>query len=155
MAAISAVGWITPVSLLARETTTSGRPTPAGQVFIRSSSQSRSIRPLARTGQPSAMSPLVMQVAKALACSAKPTTGRRKPAAMALSIAKALASVPPLVKVTEPSLAPTRLATWPRARSIAARAVRPAEWTEEGLPPIARAQATASAASIRIGAVAL
>ncbi len=111
--------------------------------------------PLANTGQPSTMWPCAMALCSVLACSARPTIGSRAPAATALSMARALASVPPLVKVTEPSLAPTNRATSPRDRSTAARAVRPAAWTEDGLPPIARAQATASAASGRIGAVAL
>ncbi len=74
---------------------------------------------------------------------------------MALSMARALASEPPLVKVIEPSLTPTRPATSERAVSTTARAARPAACTEEGLPPMARARATASAASGRIGDVAL
>ncbi len=67
--------------------------------------------------------------------------GRRTPAAMALSMASALASVPPLVKVTASALTPTSAATSARARSTAARASRPAAWTDDGLPPIASAQA--------------
>ena len=90
-----------------------------------------------------------------LACSASPIRGRRTPVAKALSMASALASVPPLVKVTASSGAPTRAATWMRASSTAARALRPAPCTDEGLPPMVSARATACAASERIGAVAL
>jgi hypothetical protein len=65
------------------------------------------------------------------------------------------ASVPPLVKITWPGSAPTSRATLARAASTAARAARPSAWIEDGLPTSFAARTTASAASGRIGAVAL
>jgi hypothetical protein len=50
---------------------------------------------------------------------------------------------------------PTSAATARRARSSAARALRPAWWIEEGLPVTASAARTASITSGRTGAVAL
>ena len=80
---------------------------------------------------------------------------RPAPAATALSMARALASVPPLVKTTVEAGAAIRAATSALACSTRARAARPAACTEDGLPTLARACATASAASGRTGAVAL
>jgi hypothetical protein len=80
---------------------------------------------------------------------------RSTPARTALSIAKALASVPPLTKVTLPALAPTSAATSALAASISALAARPPACTDDGLPPSASACATAAAASDRTFAVAL
>jgi len=84
-----------------------------------------------------------------------PIKRRREPAATALSTARALASVPPLVKMMVEAGAPIRAATWSRAVSTIARAARPAAWMEDGLPPRAIAWVAAARASGRIGAVAL
>ena len=70
-------------------------------------------------------------------------------------MARALDSVPPLVKVMEPGFTATRSATCARATSISDRAARPAACTDEGLPPISSARTTAAFASGRTGAVAL
>jgi hypothetical protein len=80
---------------------------------------------------------------------------RLKPEKAALPMARALASVPPLTKVTEPGTTPTRDASWARAVSTRSRAARPLACTDDGFPAVSKARSTASRASGRIGAVAL
>ena len=84
-----------------------------------------------------------------------PMISGAKPAATALSMARALASVPPLVNTRLCGSAPTKRATVARAVSTSERAARPLAWTDDGLAPMASARATASAASGRICALAL
>ena len=67
-------------------------------------------------------------------CSIEETTrwpcgGHPKPP----QIAMLLASVPPLVKITADGWQPSSLATWPRARSTAARDRWPLRWALDGL----------------------
>ncbi len=83
------------------------------------------------------------------------TIRRFDPAATALSMARALASVPPLVKITVEAGAAIKAATSALACSTRARAARPAACTDEGFPPSSSARATAAAASGRTGDVAL
>jgi len=83
------------------------------------------------------------------------TISRRLTAATALWIARALASVPPPVKTTVEAGAAIRAATSTRACSIRARAARPAACTDDGLPTVPSAWATAAAASGRTRVVAL
>jgi len=78
------------------------------------------------------------------------TAGRPHPRS-----ARALASVPPPVKTTPAGGAPASVATASRASSSRRRAARPKAWTEDGLPTVESAFATASAASGRTGVVAL
>jgi hypothetical protein len=87
-----------------------------------------------------------------LSCSTEETSTRFRPLP---SIAMLLASVPPDVNTTSAGKAPTSAATWRRAPSIRLRAVRPAQCTDEGLPPARSAAAMASNAAGRSGLVAL
>ncbi len=147
----SATGWVTPVSLLASIRQTTARP----GAFSRSASQFRSATPSPSTGQVSTGRPLALALSTTASCSVAPTMMRSNPATTALSIARLLASVPPLRKVMEPALTPIRSATSARAASTIARAARPEAWIDEGLPPASRARATACAACGRTLAVAL
>ena len=83
------------------------------------------------------------------------TISRLDPAATALSSAMALASVPPLVKITVEAGAPIRPATFSRACSITARAVRPAAWIDDGLPTACITAVMAAMACGRTRVVAL
>jgi len=71
------------------------------------------------------------------------------------SSARLLASVPPDVKIVSVARAPTSDATSRRALSTIARALRPAVWTDEGLPLARSASTMASNAAGLRGLVAL
>jgi hypothetical protein len=144
-AAASASGCSTPVSLLAaiRQTSAGGPGSIAAKAL-------RSRVPSGRTGITSAPGPAAARTA---GCSVAPTRIRRpwpRP-----WIARALASVPPLVKTTSPARMPKLWATLSRASSSRRRAARPWPCTAEGLPPASSAASTAARASGRSGSVAL
>ncbi len=153
--AASPTGWMTPVSLLASIRATKGLPSAASQACRRSASQARSATPFASTGSTSTAAPEALAVSRTLSCSMAETISRRAPAATALSMAMALASVPPLVKITVEAGAAIRAATSSRAFSTRSRAARPLAWTDEGLPTFCSAAIMAAWACGRTGAVAL
>ena len=69
--------------------------------------------------------------------------------------ARLSASVPPPVNTTSPRSAPSRLAIWSRASSMATRARRDSAWPPDGLPNRPeRYGSMASTASGRMGVVA-
>ena len=146
--AVSATGWIAPVSLLAAIKETNGSK-PFRWGFASSvSSLSRSITPSLVTGRRVASG-----VASTEVCSTADTNTRQPSPACAS--ANAFASVPPLVNITLSAGAPTSLATLPRAASTAARARRPSSCTEDGLPSSDSASITSVRTSSLSGAVAL
>ena len=104
---------------------------------------------------PEPATPEAAAVSIMLGCSIAETISRLEPAATALSIASALASVPPLVNTTVEAGAAIRAATSERACSSTACAARPAAWTDDGLPTRSRTAVTAAMASGRTRAVAL
>jgi hypothetical protein len=110
-AVASAMGWMTPVSLLASIRATNGRPSAGVQRPSRAASQPRSETPFESTGRTSTSTAEARAVAATVSCSMALTISRRAPAATALSSAVAFASAPPEVKTTEDDGAPTSAAT--------------------------------------------
>ncbi len=78
----------------------SGRPACAARRPGARTSQTRSATPSASTRQSSSFAPEALAVSATASCSVAPTMIRSQPAASALSMASASASVPPLTKVT-------------------------------------------------------
>ena len=155
--AISAIGCSTPVSLFANCTATSAGPEEAAR---EASSASRVKSPLPIDGKRArkALPRNARRRARLHAPSPRSERGKSpwrplRPA-IAASSAVAMASVPPLVKITPASGAfARREASW-RAVSTRPRAARPSAWTEEGLPVVASASTMRASTSARIGAVA-
>ena len=153
--AASRTGWITPVSLLAAISATSGlAPLPAAALrrACRSPSDatpSRLAPNRSTEGKSPPTSTETCSISEAIA------TLQAAPAcSIARLSATAFASEPPEVKTTLRGSAPTATATRSRAVSRICRAARPSACTDEGLPTTSMAAAMAARACGRSGAVA-
>ena len=117
--------------------------------FSACANHSRSTTPFASTGRTSTGAPAFAAASATHGCSVADTINRSQPAASALAMPWALASVPPLLNTTAVGSAPTSSPTCARAVSTRALARLPAAWTAEGLPLSARALAMISSTSGR------
>ena len=148
-AAISATGWITPVSLLASMTETSASGPCAASAL---SSLPKSSRPSPSTGRTMCSSATTSAVRSTAGCSIALTMSTRRPAPLSAVL---LASVPPAVKTNSGGLQPINAAICSRASSMRLRTSRPKPWTDDGLPASIMVSLTAVTTSGLIGAVAL